>query len=268
MRLIYSTRSPDTLLYAAELERIAAAGTGLSIDLVYTRAAPPGSRGPTGRLDARTSRSPGRTARRRPAVLHLRADGIRGKHRPPARRAGHGGGRSKPSGSGPAEAPHDRHVDRRQQHRRPAARRVLRRHHAATGRCAGCGRTGPLAEGRVFSHSPGLVLRCPACGQRSCAWPAPPAAPGSTCAAWNTSNWRHPSRRWLGLFPPWTGAATIAGTWRGLVRCPVRRRGIGVPPMPGAAVSAGWCGGPRPVRPSGRLPRGCPAAGCRTGRGR
>jgi hypothetical protein len=36
---------------------------------------------------------------------------------------------------------------------------------AATGRCAGCGNTGPLAEGRVFSHSPGLVLRCPACGQ-------------------------------------------------------------------------------------------------------
>jgi Family of unknown function (DUF6510) len=35
----------------------------------------------------------------------------------------------------------------------------------ATGRCAGCGNTGPLAEGRIFSHSPGLVLRCPACGE-------------------------------------------------------------------------------------------------------
>jgi hypothetical protein len=35
---------------------------------------------------------------------------------------------------------------------------------AATGRRAGCGNTGPLAEGRVFSHSPGLVLRCPAYG--------------------------------------------------------------------------------------------------------
>ena len=51
MRLIYSTRSPDTLLYAAELERIAADGGGLSVDLVYTRAAPPGTRGRTGRLD-------------------------------------------------------------------------------------------------------------------------------------------------------------------------------------------------------------------------
>jgi ferredoxin-NADP reductase len=51
MRLIYSTRSPDTLLYAAELERIAAGGGGLSVDLVYTRAAPPGTRARTGRLD-------------------------------------------------------------------------------------------------------------------------------------------------------------------------------------------------------------------------
>ena len=52
MRLIYSTRSRDTLLYAAELERIAAGGSGLSVDVVYTRAAPPGTRGRTGRLDS------------------------------------------------------------------------------------------------------------------------------------------------------------------------------------------------------------------------
>jgi hypothetical protein len=30
---------------------------------------------------------------------------------------------------------------------------------AAIGRCTGCGNTGPLAEGRTFCHSPGLVLR-------------------------------------------------------------------------------------------------------------
>ena len=30
------------------------------------------------------------------------------------------------------------------------------------GRCAGCGRTGPLAEARVF-RSAGLVARCPGC---------------------------------------------------------------------------------------------------------
>jgi hypothetical protein len=36
---------------------------------------------------------------------------------------------------------------------------------AAIGRCARCGRTGPLAEGRVYSHAPGTVLRCPGCDQ-------------------------------------------------------------------------------------------------------
>jgi hypothetical protein len=30
------------------------------------------------------------------------------------------------------------------------------------GRCAGCGRTGPLAEARVY-RSAGLVARCPGC---------------------------------------------------------------------------------------------------------
>jgi ferredoxin-NADP reductase len=52
MRLIYSTRSRDTLLYAAELERITAGGSGLSVDVVYTRSAPPGTGGRTGRLDS------------------------------------------------------------------------------------------------------------------------------------------------------------------------------------------------------------------------
>jgi hypothetical protein len=34
----------------------------------------------------------------------------------------------------------------------------------ATGRCAGCKSTGPLAEGRVYGPAPGLVLRCRSCG--------------------------------------------------------------------------------------------------------
>lgn len=34
---------------------------------------------------------------------------------------------------------------------------------AAVVRCDGCGRTGPLAEARVFDHAPGVVARCPAC---------------------------------------------------------------------------------------------------------
>jgi ferredoxin-NADP reductase len=52
MRLIYSTRSPGTLLYAAELGRIAAGAAGISVEVVYTRTAPPGWTGSTGRLDA------------------------------------------------------------------------------------------------------------------------------------------------------------------------------------------------------------------------
>jgi hypothetical protein len=36
---------------------------------------------------------------------------------------------------------------------------------AAIGQCAGCGRTGPIAESRLFDHAPGLVARCPSCDQ-------------------------------------------------------------------------------------------------------
>ena len=34
---------------------------------------------------------------------------------------------------------------------------------AATGRCVGCGRAGPIATLRVYRHAPGLVARCPDC---------------------------------------------------------------------------------------------------------
>lgn len=33
----------------------------------------------------------------------------------------------------------------------------------ARGRCAGCGREGPVAESRVYGRGPGLVARCPGC---------------------------------------------------------------------------------------------------------
>ena len=36
---------------------------------------------------------------------------------------------------------------------------------AAVGCCAGCARTGPLAEVRVFDRAPGVVARCPTCDQ-------------------------------------------------------------------------------------------------------
>ncbi|WP_433435873.1 DUF6510 family protein [Nonomuraea sp. CA-141351] len=36
---------------------------------------------------------------------------------------------------------------------------------AATGRCAGCGLTGPVASLRVYGPEPGLVARCPGCDE-------------------------------------------------------------------------------------------------------
>jgi ferredoxin-NADP reductase len=52
MRLVYSTRSPATLLYAAEMQSLMARDDGLAADIIYTRAVPPGWNGPVGRLRA------------------------------------------------------------------------------------------------------------------------------------------------------------------------------------------------------------------------
>lgn len=35
----------------------------------------------------------------------------------------------------------------------------------AVGTCSGCRTAGPLAELHVYGHAPGLVARCPTCGQ-------------------------------------------------------------------------------------------------------
>jgi ferredoxin-NADP reductase len=52
MRLVYSTRTPDTVLYGDELRRLAEREPQLDVELVYTRRAPEGWKGPVGRLDA------------------------------------------------------------------------------------------------------------------------------------------------------------------------------------------------------------------------
>ncbi|SRR6266516_427711 len=52
MRLIYSTRGPDTLLYHEELQRLSDQDPALRVDLVYTRRAPAGWEGKVGRLGA------------------------------------------------------------------------------------------------------------------------------------------------------------------------------------------------------------------------
>jgi ferredoxin-NADP reductase len=68
-RLIYSVRSPDTALYAAELGRLSAAGNGLEVSYVYTRSAPPGSQVRVGRLNPVVLAAPGWTRAARPAVF-------------------------------------------------------------------------------------------------------------------------------------------------------------------------------------------------------
>jgi Family of unknown function (DUF6510) len=36
---------------------------------------------------------------------------------------------------------------------------------AAIGQCASCGTRGAMAQARVYADAPGLVARCPACGE-------------------------------------------------------------------------------------------------------
>jgi ferredoxin-NADP reductase len=53
MSLIVSTRSPETLMYGAELAKLQASQSDLSIDIRYTRSGPPGYTGEVGRLGTR-----------------------------------------------------------------------------------------------------------------------------------------------------------------------------------------------------------------------
>jgi hypothetical protein len=36
---------------------------------------------------------------------------------------------------------------------------------AATGRCASCGMVSAIAQTRVYTRAPGIVARCPGCGE-------------------------------------------------------------------------------------------------------
>jgi ferredoxin-NADP reductase len=51
-RLLYSTRSPESAIYRAELDRLARDDGGPVVTWAWTRAAPPGWDGPVGRVDA------------------------------------------------------------------------------------------------------------------------------------------------------------------------------------------------------------------------
>ncbi len=51
-RLLYSSRTPEDVIYADELERLRAAGRGLEVFHTFTRARPPGWTGYARRIDA------------------------------------------------------------------------------------------------------------------------------------------------------------------------------------------------------------------------
>jgi ferredoxin-NADP reductase len=51
-RMVYSTRSPSTLIYAGELRHRVRDDPGLDVAYAFTRQAPPGATRPAGRLDA------------------------------------------------------------------------------------------------------------------------------------------------------------------------------------------------------------------------
>jgi ferredoxin-NADP reductase len=68
-RLVYSVRSPETVLYAAELAERGQAGDGLEVSYVYTRSAPPGAQVRVGRLNPVVLAAPGWTREAAPAVF-------------------------------------------------------------------------------------------------------------------------------------------------------------------------------------------------------
>jgi len=67
-RLLYSSRSPEDVIYAAELGRLAASGDGLGVIHTLTRRQPPGWTGYSRRIDAAMLGEAGWPAGDRPAV--------------------------------------------------------------------------------------------------------------------------------------------------------------------------------------------------------
>jgi ferredoxin-NADP reductase len=68
-RLLYSVRSPDAVLFGAELESLQAGDPSLSVEYAYTRTTPAGSARPAGRIDAAFLASYGFAAALTPAVF-------------------------------------------------------------------------------------------------------------------------------------------------------------------------------------------------------
>jgi ferredoxin-NADP reductase len=69
LRLVYATRGPAELIYAAELQSRAAGDPGLEITYAYSRSTPRGWPRPPGRVDAALLAAAGWPPRRHPAVF-------------------------------------------------------------------------------------------------------------------------------------------------------------------------------------------------------
>ena len=65
---------------------------------------------------------------------------------------------------------------------------------SAVGRCTGCGRTGPMAEVRVFDHAPAWSPAARPATRSCCDWSRAPATPGWTYAASPGCNSPHQKR--------------------------------------------------------------------------
>jgi ferredoxin-NADP reductase len=68
-RLVYSVRTPEAVIYQAELDELAKNDPGLEVTYVYTRSAPAGYRRPAGRIDAALVAEVGLPASANPAVF-------------------------------------------------------------------------------------------------------------------------------------------------------------------------------------------------------
>jgi ferredoxin-NADP reductase len=100
-RLVYSVRSPDTVIYASELAERERAGDGLKVSYVYTRTAPPGSAVPVGRITPAALVAPGWLGRQAPEVFVCGPTGYVEAVASLLTRAGHDAGRIKTERFGP-----------------------------------------------------------------------------------------------------------------------------------------------------------------------
>jgi ferredoxin-NADP reductase len=68
-RLMYSVRSPETVIYQHELGQLAETGTGLQVDYIFTRTVPPGYLRRPGRVDGATLADLALPASRSPQIF-------------------------------------------------------------------------------------------------------------------------------------------------------------------------------------------------------